>query len=108
MEIHGITFQFILVPGHSPGCMVIRVEVDRKTMLFTGDVIVPEGTELINRVGLGWTGDLFYDRAQVVKSILKLQQYDCDIVLPGHGNICLQNGTTVVHQAAAFALTSLR
>jgi glyoxylase-like metal-dependent hydrolase (beta-lactamase superfamily II) len=108
IKIHDIVFQFILVPGHTPGCMVIRAKIDGKILLFTGDIIVPEGPELINRVGLGWTGDWFYDKTQVVESILKLQQYDCDIVLPGHGNICLKNGTAVVRQAAVSALTTLR
>lgn len=44
MEINGIMFEFIMIPGHTNGGMAIRTKIDGKTILFTGDTLEADGT----------------------------------------------------------------
>lgn len=105
--INGILFEFIKIPGHTPGSMAVRVIVDGKTLMFTGDTIQPDGM-FLSSVNFGWTGDPLFDRTKLMKSLLKLMKYETDIILPGHGRICLCNGTSLLKHAAKKAYTSLR
>ncbi|WP_342479072.1 MBL fold metallo-hydrolase [Paenibacillus sp. FSL H7-0350] len=107
LEINGISFEFIKVPGHTPGSMAIRISLDDKIVLFTGDMLQPDGF-LLNAVNFGWKGDPFFNRQMTVDSMMKLMLYDTDMILPGHGKLCLRNGTSLLRYAAQVAFTSLR
>lgn len=107
LEINGISFEFIKVPGHTPGSMAIRVRLDGKIVLFTGDMLQPDGI-FLNSVNFGWKGDPHYNRQTTVDSMMKLMQFETDMVLPGHGKVCLRNGTSLLRHAAQIAFTSLR
>lgn len=107
LEINGVYFEFIKVPGHTPGSMAILTQVDERVIMFTGDMLQPDGI-FLNSVSLGWTGDPRYDKDTLVKSIIKLMKYKADIILPGHGRICLRNGTSLLEYAAQVAYTSKR
>ncbi len=107
MTINGLTFSFYKTPGHTPGSMAIAVEVDRKKALFTGDAVQPRGGQL-DEVGLGWQGDLGFSRADIVKSMMKLVELDVDMILPGHGKVCLKNGNAVLQLAAETAFLTMR
>jgi glyoxylase-like metal-dependent hydrolase (beta-lactamase superfamily II) len=106
-EINGLSFDFIGIPGHTPGSMAIKVFVDGKTQMYTGDALQPDGS-LLEHVSFGWQGDPNFNRASIVESMLKLAQYETDMVLPGHGKVCLRNGTRVLINAARAAFTALR
>lgn len=99
MTINGIIFEFIMIPGHTNGGMAIRVKVDDKFILFTGDTLEADGT-FLNKFLFGWEGDPTFNKVAIVNSIMKLTKYKVDIVLSGHGKICLRNGTELIHQAA--------
>lgn len=99
MEINGILFEFIMIPGHTNGGMAIRTKLDDKTILFTGDTFEPDGT-LLNKFLFGWEGDPAFTKEKIVNSIMKLTKYNTDMVLSGHGKICLRNGTKLIQQAA--------
>ena len=107
LEINGISFEFIKVPGHTPGSIAIRVTMDDKKVLFTGDILQPDGIYL-NSVNFGWKGDPFFNRQATVDSMMKLMQFETDMVLPGHGRLCLRNGTALLRHAAQIAFTTLR
>ena len=106
-EINGVNFKFIHIPGHTPGSMAIRIELDGKTVMFTGDALQPDGI-FLNNVTFGWQGDPSFDREVVVESMMKLMKYETDMILPGHGKVCLRNGTNLLRYAAQAAFTTLR
>lgn len=99
MIINGIVFEFIMIPGHTNGGMAIRVNVDGKFILFTGDTLEADGT-FLNKFLFGWEGDPAFNKEKIVNSIMKLSKYETDIVLSGHGKICLMNGTKLIRQSA--------
>lgn len=99
MIINGIMFEFIMLPGHTNGGMAIRTNVDGKFVLFTGDTLEADGT-FLNKFLFGWEGDPAFNKEEIVNSITKLTKYKTDMVLSGHGKICLRNGTKLVQQAA--------
>lgn len=107
LNINGIDFEFILIPGHTNGSMVIRINFEGKVIMFTGDSICPMG-EQCEKVGLGWNGDPDFSREKFVNSMLKLQQYDTDMVLAGHGNLCVRNGVNVLRNAGKQAYMTMR
>ena len=99
MIINDVIFEFIMIPGHTNGGMAIRTKIDGKFILFTGDTLEPDGT-LLNKFLFGWEGDPAFNKQTIVKSIMKLTKYKVDMVLSGHGKICLTNGTKLICQAA--------
>jgi len=107
MEINGLDFKFIKIPGHTPGSIAVLVTVDKKTVLFTGDALQPDGITL-GLVTLGWQGDPGFSSKAIVDSMMKLLKYETDMILPGHGRICLRNGTAVLRLAAKTAALTLR
>ena len=106
-DINGLTFEFIKIPGHTPGSMAVRVTLDDKTALFTGDALQPDGI-FLNNVTFGWQGDPYFSRQAVVSSMMKLMDYETDMVLPGHGKVCVRNGSKLLRRAAQEAFTTMR
>ena len=107
LDINGLSFEFIQIPGHTPGSMAIRIAIDGKTALFTGDALQPGGNYL-QEVAFGWQGDPAFSRQAVVDSMIKLMKYKTDMILPGHGKICLRNGTKLLRHAAQTAFLTMR
>lgn len=105
MEIvfDGVKFRFIMIPGHTVGSIAIYVEMEGKRILFTGDSVYPMGINC-EKVDLGWRGDPRYDNKAFINSMIKLSDtVECDMVLPGHGNLCVRNGSHVIWNAAKTA-----
>ncbi|GHU80839.1 MBL fold metallo-hydrolase [Clostridia bacterium] len=107
LELNGLELELISIPGHTPGSMAVRANIDRRTVMFTGDALQPDGQQL-EVVSLGWRGDVNFSGAAVVSSMMKLMELETDIILPGHGKICLRNGTSVLRLAAQTAFMTLR
>lgn len=107
MVLGGQSFCFVAIPGHTPGSYAIETQVAGKTILFTGDSVQPDGYQM-SQVDFGWRGDLHFSRQQLLQSLLKLGERQCDIILPGHGKPCLQNGTRVLQLAAQKGFDTLR
>ena len=107
LEINGMSFEFIKIPGHTPGSMAIRAAIDGKTALFTGDAFQPGGI-FLNEVTFGWQGDPSFSRQTIVDSMMKLMEYETDMILPGHGTICLRNGSELLRHGAKLAFLTLR
>ena len=107
MNIGGISFRFYKTPGHTPGSMSVFVELDNKKILFTGDALQPAGGQL-DSVSFGWQGDVGFSRKSVVSSMMKLMTVDVDVILPGHGKVCLRNGNDMIRFAAQTAYLTMR
>jgi glyoxylase-like metal-dependent hydrolase (beta-lactamase superfamily II) len=107
MEINGLTFRFILIPGHTPGSIAVWLDIDGKSMLFTGDSVNPLGIR-IQEVDIGWYGDPRFDKKSLVESLMKLIPLDPDMILGGHGAVCLRDGNHVLRRAAKRAYFELR
>jgi len=107
IDLNGLSFHFYTTPGHTAGCICIAVELDGKKVLFSGDAVQPSGGQ-IDAVGLGWQGDTNFSRKDIVESMLKLMELDVDMVLPGHGKVCLRNGSALLRLAAETAFLTLR
>lgn len=72
LDIGNLSFDIIHTPGHSPGSVCVRVSVDGKTFLFSGDCLVPGGHRVQSDIQ-AWRGTLE-----------KLEDTDFDVMLPGH------------------------
>jgi glyoxylase-like metal-dependent hydrolase (beta-lactamase superfamily II) len=107
MEINGLKFRFILIPGHTPGSLVIWLDIDGKSVLFTGDSVNPLGIR-IQEVDIGWYGDPKFNRKSLVESLMKLLPLEPDMILGGHGAPCLRDGNWVLRRAAKRAFFELR
>jgi len=68
----GISFDIISAPGHTPGSIFIRAEIDGKSVLFLGDAFSPS----CGRVGCDF--DDWRD------TLGKALDSGCDYCLPGH------------------------
>ena len=107
LDLCGLLFEFIKIPGHTPGSLALRVTVDNKVLMFTGDALQPDGI-LLETLSLGWQGDPGFSRQEIVQSMQKLSAYKTDMLLPGHGKLCLRNGTAILKKAAQEAFLTLR
>ena len=107
LTLNGLDFRLIAIPGHTPGSMAVQLTADRKTLLFTGDALQPDGRQLCD-VTLGWQGDPGFSRTDIVNSMMKLMKLETDMILPGHGKVCLRGGTKMLRHAARTAFLTLR
>lgn len=109
-EICGINIKFIKIPGHTPGHIAALIDMDGKKILFTGDALNPQGSVLLDSVTLGWQGDVKYSRQAIVDSMMHLLDAapDTDVILPGHGKICMKNGAAMIRLAAQTAFLTMR
>ncbi|MDR2515079.1 MAG: MBL fold metallo-hydrolase [Christensenellaceae bacterium] len=107
LELDGLSLDFIQIPGHTNGAMAIKTQLDGKTLLFTGDALQPSGW-MFDEISFGWQGDPNFSRASICKSMLKLSRVECDLILPGHGSICLRDGSAILRQAARQAFLTMR
>ena len=107
IEADGISFEYIKIPGHTAGSAAIKLIIDGKTILFTGDALQPGG-RMLGDVSFGWEGDATFCKNDIVKSMQKLKNQQADILLPGHGRICLRNGTRMLRFAAEVVEEKLK
>ena len=84
LKLGTLEFKIINTPGHTNGSVCLKIE----DALFTGDTLEADGT-FLNKFLFGWEGDPAFNKEKIVNSIMKLSKYETDIVLSGHGKICL-------------------
>jgi glyoxylase-like metal-dependent hydrolase (beta-lactamase superfamily II) len=108
LDLCGVKARFFTIPGHSNGSIALQFELDERVFLCTGDALQPAGNGVIEEVSFGWQGDVNFSRANIVKSMMKLAKLNADVILPGHGKICLKNGTALLQLAARQAFMTMR
>lgn len=89
LELADIGFEVLHLPGHSPGCVVLRTEQGGAPVLFSGDVLFAGS---IGRVDLpGGSMAVMGESLRRLRSEIDPQTS----ILPGHGN-----STTMEHELA--------
>ena len=104
IEEDGLVFTAIHAPGHSDGSLVYRLETEGQVVLFTGDTVLAD--MLCRESRLGWTGGVDYDQDTYVQTLERLSHLAGDVVLPGHGEICMKDGNLLL--AGAFLRARLQ
>lgn len=93
------SFRVLHTPGHSQGSVIYALETENKKILFTGDTVLAD--KLCIESMVGWTGGVDYDEVQYVNTLkqLAVEDADADVVLPGHGEICMKDGGRLLNGA---------
>jgi hydroxyacylglutathione hydrolase len=76
----------IHTPGHSPGSICLYDE--KKKILFSGDTIFADG--------VGRTDILGGNEDDLINSLEKIEKLDVKILMPGHGELVLENAKKVI------------
>ncbi len=88
-------------PGHSAGSVIYMTETDGLRVMFTGDTLLV--TELCHKARPGWTGGIDYDEETYVSTLRSFAGMRTDMILPGHGEVCLHRGEVMCHGAWLIA-----
>ncbi|UCB46802.1 MAG: MBL fold metallo-hydrolase [Spirochaetota bacterium] len=98
----GLEIQAIHVPGYTKGSLFYKIVMDNKIIIFTGDVIKIKdqfSNILVRDARFGWSGGMDYDRDQYFETIKKISGMKADILLPGHGQVCMKEGWELFQDA---------
>jgi len=106
IEAAGLRLEAIAVPGHTAGSMFYKLNMDGKTIIFTGDVL-SVGPDCRYSM-LGWTGAVDYNRLQYFESIKKFSKLHADVILPAHFQLCLKDGWKILQDSYLRALLEWR
>jgi|ETN01SMinimDraft_4_1059930.scaffolds.fasta_scaffold72796_1 glyoxylase-like metal-dependent hydrolase (beta-lactamase superfamily II) len=83
-------FKVIHTPGHTSGSICLYNESEK--ILISGDTIFDANS-------IGRTDLPSGSSEQLKQSLEKLSELDVEIILPGHGPVILENGTSAILQA---------
>ncbi len=106
IRVGNCEFEVFEVPGHTDGSVFYKLEMDGKVIFFTGDVLNVDHD--CQGATLGWEGGIDYNREEFFESIKRFSKFRCDIILPGHYQLCLQDGTRIMNDAYRVALETWR
>jgi glyoxylase-like metal-dependent hydrolase (beta-lactamase superfamily II) len=104
LKIPGVNISTFHCPGHSNGSMVYLLEAERQ-ILFSGDTVL--ASKLCRHAALGWTGAVDFDRYRLYESLKKISSLEIDILLPGHGEICMNAASALLLDACVQARLKL-
>lgn len=90
INIHGISVECHQVPGHTRGSMAYSFLWYGKTVLVTGDFL-QTGNDIYAPV-LGIRVDEGYCYEGYRESLKKMASFSCDVILPGHFQVCMKDG----------------
>jgi glyoxylase-like metal-dependent hydrolase (beta-lactamase superfamily II) len=85
IETEGRTLTVLHTPGHDGGSICLYDAANR--ILFSGDTVFASGTTGSLRSGI---------LADLTRSLRRLTTLDVDILLPGHGNLVMDNANEVI------------
>ncbi len=94
------TIRLISSPGHSADHVSFLVRLPERTLLISGDAVLPGGKIIIQDIP-------DCDIPASLASIRRLAALEFDSFLPGHGLFSLKDGTSHVRRARAYADTGL-
>ena len=106
LELDGVKLKFYQVDGHTDGSIIFEYQEGEETVLFVGDVIGI--TEDCRDTVLSWEGAEDFDVEKNFRSVLRMAEMKCDIILPGHHQLCMQNGSNMLKKAINTALLKYR
>ena len=91
IELGKIKLKVLHTPGHSRGSICLVADINKKTYLFSGDLLFAFGS--FGRFDLEG-GDL----RELIKSLERLKSMEFNILMPGHGDID-ENGKRAAEKA---------
>lgn len=103
IEAGNLKFEVVEVPGHTDGSVFYRLNMEGKVIYFTGDVLNVDHD--CTGALLGWEGGIDYNRGKFFESIKRFSRFQCDVILPGHYQLCMQEGSRIMNDAYRAALT---
>ena len=106
LEFGDVRIKVHEVPGHTAGSLLFEMEDEGKVFLFTGDVIGI--AEACRDTTIGWEGAPEFDMEENFRSLVKMSKLQADVLLPGHMQVCMQNGTNMLKKALNTALLKWR
>jgi glyoxylase-like metal-dependent hydrolase (beta-lactamase superfamily II) len=84
-EFGGRQFTVVPTPGHTIGSVTLMVEVDKKQIAFTGDLIAAPG-KVWSLSATQWSYNGAEGVAASIPSLLDLKERQPDMLLPSHGH----------------------
>lgn len=90
LELAGVSFRILHTPGHRDDSICLYSE--KKKLLFTGDLIFPEG-------GFGRTDLEEGDRDLLIESIEKIEGLDVEEFYPGHDGAVTENSNKQIQRS---------
>lgn len=105
-EAAGLRFKVYEVPGHTMGSVFYELRMEDKIILFTGDVLNVK--QDCSGAYLGWEGGYDFDRNVFFESVKRFSTLECDVILPGHFQACMQEGSRILRDAYRIALEEWR
>lgn len=105
-EAAGFSVKVYEVPGHTKGSVFYEFKMEDKVVLFTGDVL--NVAKDCSGAYLGWEGACDFDRDAFFESIRRFSRLKCDIILPGHFQVCMRGGSRILNDAYRVALEEWR
>lgn len=102
----GLDVLCLHMPGHTNGSMFYQLELEGKTLLFTGDVlsVAPD----CSGAKLGWEGGVEHDRRLYLQTVRRMARMHADAILPGHFQIALTHGDAILKSALKEAFQAWR
>jgi len=84
IKIDELVFKVIPTPGPTPGAVSLGLEVGRKKVIFTGDLIYGPG-KVWNLASSQWNYNDAYGICHSIQSVREISTKGADILLPCHG-----------------------
>ena len=69
--------EIVPTPGHTGDCLSFVVDIDGRRCIFSGDLIMPDGS-------IGWQGSDDFSRPDLINSLGWLSEQPFDLLLTGH------------------------
>jgi len=110
LTLNGIDYTCMLMPGHTNGSLFFLFNLDGKSMVATGDTVIPvpgpfdDGFEL----GTGWGCSLELDKQKYMETLKRAIDIHADVLLSGHGIPVMKNGSDIFRRTFFKAYASLR
>jgi glyoxylase-like metal-dependent hydrolase (beta-lactamase superfamily II) len=104
----GYEFQVIHLPGHTDGSHFLRLMIDGKIVLFTGDIERAYYHDDFRAARSSWSGGSDYNRATLMESTKKMSHLEADVLLPSHGQKTMVDGWKILKGLYVRALVDWR
>jgi len=110
LHLNGIDFTCLLMPGHTDGSLFFLFELDGKSMVATGDTVIPTPGKFDDgfEMSVGWGGSLELDKAKYIESLKRAVDIHADVLLSGHGIPIMKNGSEIFRKSFFKVFAELR
>lgn len=91
--IDGVSIQAWEAPGHSGGSLLYETKIDHARIVFSGDTILV--TDICHKAAFGCSAGIDYAQDVYVETLKKFSSHTADILLPGHGELCMRRADQI-------------